>query len=109
MPIDVAKMIADVPGAFHVKVADARGRLHDAVMTATTEARGANEYGYEGAGGGDVVYVPNQPDAFEAPRASLKIVYANSRISHRIITEAADNQRLFWEISLGGELDESRV
>ena len=108
MPIDVAKMIADVPGAFHVKVADAQGALHAAVMTATTDARGANEYGYIGANT-DTVYVPNQPNAFDAPRASLQIIYENSRTSNRIITEATNNQGLFWEISLGGELDESRV
>lgn len=108
MPINVAKMISDVPGAFHVRVVDAQGASHDAVMTATTDARGANEYGYTGAGG-DTVYVPNQPNAFDAPRASLQIIYENSRISNRIITEATDNQGLFWEISLGGQLDECAV
>ena len=108
MPIDVAKMIADVPGAFHVKVADAQGRIFDAVMTATTETRGANEYGYTGTGG-DTVYVPNQPTAFVAPRASLKIIYECGRESVRIIEDATNNQSLFWEISVGGELDESRV
>ena len=108
MPIDVAKMIADVPGRFHVQVMDSKGQMHDAVMTATTEARGATELGYVGPGG-DTVYVPNEPSHFDAPRAALKIKYDDGRTSVRIITEAVDNQYLFWEISVGGELDENRL
>ena len=108
MPIDVAKLIEDVPGRFHVRVVDDQGRFFKAAMTATSETRGANEYGYTGTGG-DTVYVPNEPVAFVPPRASLKIVYENGRESVRIIEEAVDNQGLFWEISVGGELDESRV
>lgn len=107
MPVDVIKLFRDVPGEFHVQVQDSHGAWHDAVMPSTTMARGANEYGYVGANT-DTVYVHNEP-AYDAPRASLKIKYQDGKTSTRIITETPRYANLLWEITLGGEVDASRV
>ena len=100
MPVNPVKMLKDVPGALHVQVKDAAGVLHDGVLTAVSETRGAGEYGFPQVES-DTVYVAAP---FVAPRATLTVL-RDGRASVRKIEGVVDNAA-FYEISLGGKIGE---
>lgn len=95
MPVNVEKLLASIPAAFHVSVLDTAGNPHDAVMVSASAEKGAKEYGFPEYGG-DQIYVAGN---FEAPQSIMQIT-RNGKTVKRRITGYTD-YTLYVEFDIG--------